>query len=244
MTTYYWNDITCLTPRMILRGVRHSASPLLWLPLLSFFLICKLIGKRPAANFGSRRPNRLRDIPVESLPPEVSQAFQSILVNCERAGFRSIATFQSEFIGAKEGYCNLLLHSSGCSYATIVWFRIGLGQLSKAKTSFSCHSQRTDGTYLDTGSLAHNENIPELVPPGFELRNVGPGASAEEVMRAHTDRLDTESRLERFDANSLQQHLLTKLQTIFDFLVCKKFFVALTDTEVASLTKGEGATGK
>jgi hypothetical protein len=124
------------------------------------------------------------------------------------------------------------LHPLAYVYASSVWFEIRRGGRSRSNVVFSCHSARSNGQKLDTGSLSPAEWNPEFTPPGHDIINVWPETSQQKVIEAHLARAKSEFDLQQFNQDTLRRHMVATGQQLFDHMISKGYFEKLTREEV------------
>jgi hypothetical protein len=233
---YFTDDITCMPARMIWRTVWRTA-PLLSVPLFLMFLLQRSLGWRPPANYGLARPVSLPEIQPEQVPPAVCESMRPHLEALANLGFQQMFYLNPLYIGGKQSYSVVLLHSGGLIFATVVWFFISRGSQTRSNVVSSCHSLDSHGKQMTTGPLASEHWNPELIPPFHDLLPLPLGTSPADVLAIHQERVSAMKDLVRLNRDSLAAHMLNLINRLIDFMVEKGYYVPLSPAEIASLTK-------
>jgi hypothetical protein len=220
---------------MIWRTVWRT-SPVLCVPLFLYFGARKLLGWRPRATFGAARVESLPTVLPDLVPDNVLTEISPYLRACAGAGFSLAFYLKGNYIGSRRGYSAVFLNRSGSVCATVVWLRLWGGSFTKTSVVFACHTCLADGVELSTGPLDDKHWNPELVPPDQQLMRLPIGTPPEEVIDLHSQRIDSLGNVVRFDQESLANHVVTKAQKLFDFMVAKGIYVPITDREVQRLS--------
>jgi hypothetical protein len=219
--------------RVIWRSVRRSSSPFLWLPIFCVFVCRKLTGRRLVADFATARRDELPEVSHDAIPDEVLAAMQPFVVECEAADFQHVAYMKLTDLGRKINYAEVLLHSSGYSYASVIWTRVSIGKSSRTQSVMECCSYCTNGDRLSTCAV---RMIPyDMLSRDYHICNLGPNAKPRDITQAHFRRIDDNDLLIRFDTSSLRRHLLATHQSLVDFQIGRGYLRPLSSAEFERL---------
>lgn len=232
---YYADDIT-LMPVVVIWRMVSQGSLLTGLPVFLYFLVRKVLRLRHPANYAAARPDVLSKITREAVPSEVLCEMTPDVETCQAAGFTVVTWTHPDIIGNKQSYAVMMLHESGLVSATVVWFRISLGDQVRRQTVFSCQSFDESGTHLCTGPVANRQWIPELIPPDTDAVQLDIDTTASETIEAHFNRISGRDDLVRFNDATLEKQVLSGAQSMVDFMIKRRFYVPITAAEYERLS--------
>lgn len=232
--TWYTDDPILYPPAVIWRTARRLGP--LGPSVFLLTLLRRSLGLRPAATYGTTRPNRLPVVPNEEVPLEVRERMAPALRACGDAGMRLCFICRPAFLGSRSAYSATLSDASETTFATVIRLRTAARGQVLERTIFSCHSETTGGVRMSTAASPPAEHHPEMIPSHVDLVVLPPETFPDAVITSHAERIESRKDLLRFDCESLRHHALEDWRRHFDWRVERGFLVPLNPKEVRRLT--------
>ena len=182
--TYYTDDVTLLPARTIWRIVFRGL-PVMAPPAFAYFYARKILRRRFPASYGAPYPQAIEIVAESEIPTDARASMAPITRACEELGFQTAFHLVPRFIGGKRAASTVLLGGDGYSFATVVWFSVSVGQFTKSKVVFSCHSCLINGCRLHTSTIAAEDRHPELIPPDTHMMCLPVDTPMPKVVDAH-----------------------------------------------------------
>ncbi|MFN3151311.1 hypothetical protein [Bremerella sp.] len=231
---YYTDDITLLPFGTIWRSMRGQAVITRTLVFL-YFTFLKVLGKRMPANYGTRHPPCLTAIPKEQLPDEAAQAMADFTDACQAAGMEHMGYYQPSWIGRKRGVLSVSMDPQRTMWCTTTWFEIQLGEQSKSRAVFACHSETIGGEQLNTSVETAELWIPQMIPPNVTIDRIASDSAVASIIDHHRATIANRTDMATFDPSSLVAHIERRSLEVCEFMVAKGFYAELTPEEIDQL---------
>lgn len=165
------------------------------------------------------------------LPENAREKLVPIVDSWHELGLELAFYDTTERRGPDEAYAANFLNQSGTIAATTTWVRVRVRQLVKERLSCFVLSWLTDGTVLSTSNQRRLLDAPEM----FQRIHL-PGASIDDLLRIHVERLETvpRNRLLSLDRDRLLERRNADKRCIAEFHIRRGFWAPKPAEAVAA----------
>lgn len=188
----------------------------------AFAALAKTLRWRIPSNTAFKALDPVQVLDESELPEKAREKLLPVVESCREQGLQLALYYTVERRDPNQGYAANFLNPSGTLAAAMHWHRIRVGQIVKEQLSCFIQSWLDDGRVLSTSNQRRMLDAPE----GFERMHV-PGASIAELLRIHTERLQTipPDRVLSLDRNGLLQRVNANKRLVAEFHIRRGFWV-------------------
>lgn len=188
----------------------------------AFAAIAKTVRWRIPSNTAFKALDPVQVLDESELPEKARETLLPVVASCHEQGLQLAFYYTVERRDPNQGYAANFLNPSGALAAAMHWHRIRAGHIVKEQLSCFIQSWLDDGRVLSTSNQRHMLDAPEMV----ERVHV-PGASIADLLRIHTERLQTisPSRVLLLDRDRLLERLNANKRLIAEFHIRRGFWV-------------------
>ena len=233
--TYYTDNHLAMPLKVLWRHVwraTHILSPVVF----SLFMLQKLFRLTPQATYGVRPSESLPVYDEDEVPTGVYHRLNPRIEDLEELGFEFQYYLSPELIGAKREFNAILLDPKRLCWASIVWFKLTIGEQTESRLIVSMHSRLRNGVTVHTTALADKDLDLELLPPNHQMLKVPPDTTAEELLEDHMEHLQPDrEQVMPVNEETLDRLLMQEAREIYEYFIEHGYYRPLTEREVERL---------